>query len=771
MERESKKTRWGLYKKHTILLSYLSLLITFLSNLGTVHADDISPSSTSNESSKINQVAPSSSQSSEVKGSSSKISSSESVKSDGSDDSASSEPSDISPRLSVSTMDVGTQTTASVANTNDLTNALNDSSVDTIYLTADLALGNGQFAVNRNITIEGNNHTITYGGTMSDTRGIYFNQDNITIHFKNIFFGRASDLGKNLSTNAGNYYGFSPGRNLSGNNSSRTLIIENVTYNSDRGAQPFYLKGKNDKIIFKGNNVFNMLGESDGNSQEFAEASNFVFEDNSTTTVTDKNQGASGFIWSDNAAPSITVGDNANFIVTTSRHDFIYAGGGVPVIKIGNNGTISFNQNTSDTRGSGKIIYQTLSPSITLGEGANLDLHSRYTSTFTDITVNMPKNSSAVFAAASGDSMKISGTGNFNISDAARLLIEGTSGNPITGKSNINFNSFGTNTLGYDSYINVPPSNSYANFLTQTQPGTWSGNSSDNGSNVTFSRTGDPNFTNSQLISLQNTTFMSFTRQTPVSLSWTSDGSDTSAKAVPLTTSTDNAADYTDTVYWNDPGRFNNLIFKLYDSDGVSQIGSDLANIASTPGHNDYTGIQFTIPSSYLPVKSVNKSFYIKAFKKNLDGSQTLMKTLPLNITVDGRVSLKNMPSNLSWTNRTIAQTKGILARDGGNTMSFEVKDTRINPTPWMLTAHVAGTAPFSLVWKDAAGDVPVNLEDVSVFTKDTVGIGTSTDANGSVTYSKSWAENSGVLLKSDDYLTIGSHNGLTISWNLVAAP
>ncbi|WEV45134.1 hypothetical protein OZX60_06790 [Streptococcaceae bacterium ESL0687] len=657
--------------------------------------------------------------------------------------------------------------TAYVGSTSDLTSALANSAIDTIILTANIALGTGSFNVTKNITIDGQGlYTITYGGG-SQTQGINFRASNITIHYKNVTFGFASAIGSHSPSNAGNYYGIAP---TTDGRTNLTLIVENVTYNSDYGGQPFYLTGSSNKIVFSGTNVFNMMGGS--YSQEFAEACNFVFTDNSSTTVYDNNTEADGFFWSAATATTVTIGDNASLVVPVSHHDFIYSGGGTPTITIGKNGTLSFKQATP-LESTGQIITQTgMSPIITLGEGANLDLHSINTSYFVNLTMNMPTNSSAVFSSANNDSMIISGTANFNINDAARLLIEGgaTSGknNPITGAANINFNTFGANTLGYDSYINAPPSNAYTYFLPQTQPGTWSQNL--NSSNVgTITRTGDANFTTAQVTSLKNSTFMSFTRQTPVTLSWASDGSDISTKAISLSTATDNAADYTGTFYWNDPGRFNNLMFRLTDSAG-NQIGSDLADVI-TDGLSTYNSLSFTIPSSYLPVKSVNKVFYLKAFKQSLDGTETLKQTLTMNVTVDGMITLTGVPSGLSWTGRQMTDTKGVLVRDSGNTMALTTKDTRINQTGWEVTAETSGSAPFSLVWKEDTSATPVDIDGEPLFTNSTSGASTSTDANGSITSTKSWAENEGIQLKSDDYLTIGDHNGMTILWSVVDAP
>ncbi|WEV60628.1 hypothetical protein OZX68_06840 [Streptococcaceae bacterium ESL0729] len=771
--------RYRVFFKGAMLLSCLSV---GLLKGGSIFAEGVGsePSGTSSISEQVSSSLSSSQILSNA--SESSVASTSSDSSSTSEVPASPAARSIGPLAAVSTMDAST---AYVGSLTDLTTALGNSNISNIILTADLSFGTNSYPVKRNITVDGQGKwAITYGGGNMQ-QGLYFSGNNITIYYKNISFGKASLLGSNNTMNAGNYYGIAPAG--SDSQTGNTLIVENLSYFSDYGSQPIYLTGGTNKVVFRGTNTFNMMGGP--YSQEFAEGSNFVFEDNSTTTVNDNNQYNLGFIYSatTTAPVNITIGENASFIVPTTRHDIIYSGASQVNVNIGKNGTFYAKQVTP-VLGTGRFINQTgFTPNFTLAEGANLDIHSINTSMFQNITVNMPKNSSAVFSSANGDAMSINGQGNFNINDAARLLIEGglspNNGQPVGGNVNINFNTFGANTLGYNSYINTPTNSNYQSFVSQDNPGTWTG------INDVYTRTGGPAFTTgspSQTQSLTQTTFMSFVRNTPVSLAWSSDGSDTSTKNISLTTATDNAANYTGSFYWNDPGRFNNLVFQLWDSVTNTQVGADIANIASTPGDATFAQVNFTIPSANLPVKLNNRQFLIKAFRKTLDGNLTPVKStantnvnavLAMNVSVDGMVALKSVPSQLNWTGRYMVNTKGILNRDSGNSMAFSVKDSRINTTPgWNLVATVQGSAPFSLVWKKNPSDTASALNNNAVFGKAsngtmTTGTTTSTDGNGSITYNKSWLETEGVLLKSDDYIPINSYSSLGITWTLVNAP
>lgn len=634
--------------------------------------------------------------------------------------------------------------TAKVGNTDELKAALKDSSIHTIELKDNIDLGNKGFPVNQDIIIDGKGHTLTYHGTLA-TQGIYFNKSNITIHYRNINFGFKDALGNKSTTNANNYYGIAPSDALK---NGLTLIVENVAYFSDFGAQPLFLNQSNDKIIFRGTNEFTMKGAFGTNSQEFAEAANLIFDEGSVTNVLDENMDTIGFIWSFYAPLAFNVAKNATVNITTS-HDFIYSDSASPKITIGEGGSLKIQQSDKTAVASkGQLIYQgNKALTIDVAENANLDIRTKNTSQFSKLTANFGINSTNQFSVGSGTFMNAATPVDFTLDNINSLTLnsENASKNVFaTNNGSIKFKELSSQTKWYDVFVNKE-----AKPLTsQEDTASWKVNTSN------FSRPGS-DFTEQTKQNLHTASQIKIAKQNdkPTVLSWQSDKIIDNKNVELVEKKIANG--FSDSFYWQDLDTGDDLVFQLWSKDAKI---SDITEV-SGQGQTSFSKIDYHVAKETL---SIGKNdFYIKVFNKRSDGHLILMNQLSLALTIkQGALSLDSVPKSLDWLNRKISETKGILARDSGNTMSFKVSDTRLEGHAWNLTASVKGTRFFSLLWKDGSQE-PTDLNGQVVFSSQNT---TSVDD----VYSKSWDVNSGVLMKSDDYIPVGDHsNDLTIIWTL----
>ncbi|WEV44909.1 hypothetical protein OZX60_05580 [Streptococcaceae bacterium ESL0687] len=639
----------------------------------------------------------------------------------------------------------------SVATMDELKTALADTNVENITLTDDISLGTNTLPVNHSVVIDGDKgngdrYTITYGSTLSRFNGISYGTDGITIHYKNLNFGKKSSLGSHDSTNAGNYFGIAPPGATTRTN--RTLIIENVGYYSDYAAQPLYLDGSNDQIIFRGDNEFIMGGGS--SSQEFAQANNITFDDDSTTNITDSNTLQTGFISSGTVSPQLKVGKSAKVNISTS-HNIFATSNSTGSISVAEDGELLIKQ-TNSSRGA-YFAANNKNLNIDLQAGANFEVEnaSPAGNRSVNITANLAENSSALFKATSGTTLMNGSSGTFNVDNTAKLVFEGTFAGVVRGTATINFSSFSADTTNYGVYTGSPSTL----LLTQTSSSDspWTVN------NRTFSRSGD-DFSSTDKTTLRNTTRLAIERETPVNLSWLS-GSAQLSKDEPSI-----GGDFSDEFYYKDPNDGDALTFRIFDSSD-NQVGSDITT--TTPGDSDYHQMVYSIPGANLSTGTNN--FTIKAYRTRDDGSKPQVgDTLNLTITVTPpALTLESVSSNLKWTNRTMTETQGILTRDSGNILEVKISDTRIDATDWYLYASVSGSAPFSLVWKkDASITTPVDLTS----SNSEILRNTDVTKDEDNVYTKTWNEDLGVLLKSSNYLPINDYTGLlTISWNLYNVP
>ncbi|WEV45139.1 hypothetical protein OZX60_06815 [Streptococcaceae bacterium ESL0687] len=682
---------------------------------------------------------------------------SESLNSNEVSDSASDEVNEVEvseeagePNAQSSTM-MSTRASITVTTQTQLQSALANTSYDTIYLGANIDLGTTSNPVNHSVIIDGDNgsggrYTITYAGDSNSGIGICYGANGITIHYRNVNFGfPGTPVTSHSTTNASNNYGIAPPNGMS----NKTLIVENVGYYSGYGAQPFYLPGASETITFKGTNTFVMGGGS--YSQEFAEGSNFIFDAGSTTTITDGNTNNLGFIWPQNNPLNFQVGAGATVNISTT-HDFIYSDlNTLHNVSIGAGGTLSITQ--ANTVSSGKLIYQTgKNLNIDAGVGSTLYIQTPIKSVFTNFTLSQAVNSEAAIVSKSDDALNASTMATFNINEASKLTLQGTTTSVAGTNATFNFGSFNNGTLGYDVSINGVSQP----IVTQTNNDYWSVAGS------SFSRP-NSDFTTTVRNQLNNAQKIVFERKTKAVISFENEAGHLQE---PGTASV--GTYFADHLYWQDNGSNRNLIFKIFIAGTETQVGSDFS--VTTDGDSAFESKTYTIAPMYFEEFGANYNFEIRAYKETANGYQyeetTTSERLLLNLTTsDFVVTLTTAPTALTWSNRTISETKGILTRDTNNPMTLEVLDKNENAHHWVVKALVSGTDDYSLVWKADSSTDPVDLHYQTVFTNYDV------SRDGDDIYSKTWDENTGVLVNSSDYLTIGSHSNITITWTLAITP
>lgn len=118
-----------------------------------------------------------------------------------------------------------------------------------IRLTADINIGRAAIPVKHSLVIDGDHkYTYMYSGGENWHVGLYFAASNISITFKNLKIGDPR-----VKNSANNYYGIAPAENLIKNSK---IIVENVDYYSDRGAQPFHIRDASNQVVFRGKILF-----------------------------------------------------------------------------------------------------------------------------------------------------------------------------------------------------------------------------------------------------------------------------------------------------------------------------------------------------------------------------------------------------------------------------------------------------------------------------------------------------------------------------------
>lgn len=328
-----------------------------------------------------------------------------------------------------------------VSSLDQLKSAVNDNSAQLIYLDNDIdfpANSSSSIPINRNVVIDGQGHIITNEGDMTKYYGLYFNQSNITITVRNVKFGDDS-TNKSFS----NYWGI-----VYGDGDHQNLNIENISYFSNYYAQPFWLQNKTSIITFSGENNFEQ--EPGIGTQEWAEASNFIFKKNSKTTINHNTTEEGGFIWSSSGL-NLTIEDSATVNITTN-HYFSWSSSYINDIVVGKNSNLTINDTVQP------IARYNYTYNFTVGANSKLSIYTNRSSGSGEIKglFKFDKNSIGEF--------KTGGTSFFNSASGIKYMlncpksilfesqyIKQTSQNPIglEGNSNINFTEIPKNSAGY----------------------------------------------------------------------------------------------------------------------------------------------------------------------------------------------------------------------------------------------------------------------------------------------------------------------------------
>ncbi|BCA85565.1 hypothetical protein EsVE80_10880 [Enterococcus saigonensis] len=286
--------------------------------------------------------------------------------------------------------------------------------------------------VTSNVTIDGSGRTISYNKNTLEVKA-----NNVWVKFMNMTFG-SSDY--SVTTNE--YYGLCRGNTTYSN---VTVEVENVKYYSNRGAQPFFNRGKDSKVVFSGENFFSV---QDGiSSQEFAECNHFLFKKDSHTTV-EHDTGQSNSIVTYGTGRDFSFELEAGAVVdyNTISDQFVDSFSGNGTMKIGEGASLKINGDRRFVSASKRMILQ-------VDEGGKLDMSFEDSFNFNNAsTLNFAKDSTLNMAVTNANQV-FSNTipaDNFIIDNAYRLSFN-VSG--LTNKEPVNagftFSEFIPGITGY----------------------------------------------------------------------------------------------------------------------------------------------------------------------------------------------------------------------------------------------------------------------------------------------------------------------------------
>jgi len=174
-----------------------------------------------------------------------------------------------------------------------------------------------------------------------------------------------------------------------------------------------------------------------------------------------------------------------------------------------------------------------------------------------------------------------------------------------------------------------------------------------------------------------------------------------------------------------------------------------------------------------IPLSSIKYGDNFFTLEVNEIDSVEKVQMLNFTINVTGSLRLVTAPSSLKWTNRTIGTSKGISTRDSNNVIDLSVQDSRNGSLDdWYLSVNTIKditTSDFpkiNLIWKDLNG-VSTTIPDASEGASLKI-----MDKSNSLIEDKFMnimhlENNQGALLKSEDYLTIGSYDLMKVQWIL----
>lgn len=271
-----------------------------------------------------------------------------------------------------------------VNNLSELKIAIEDDSINTIYLDQDIDFPNisaSKMLINRSISIDGQNHIITNEGNNNLYCGFIFNKNNIEVTFRNINFGDQA-----TKRSFSNWYGIIYGKGI-----NQKLNVSNINYYSNGSGQPFYLPTDSDEITFSGNNAF----LQEGNEQEWIEASNITFNSGSHTQVQNNSSGAGGCIWSyAGKGLNFIIEDQASVDIQTNKF-FSWTDAKTNNILIGKNSKLKIEQ-TNPTKGT---LSQNVNATynLSVGENSDFEIYTPKSSPINDGTFTISKGATAYF--------------------------------------------------------------------------------------------------------------------------------------------------------------------------------------------------------------------------------------------------------------------------------------------------------------------------------------------------------------------------------------
>ncbi|WLV86604.1 pectate lyase-like adhesive domain-containing protein [Lacticaseibacillus zeae] len=318
-----------------------------------------------------------------------------------------------------------------------------------IRLTADINIGDAAIPVRQSVTIDGDHkYTYMYNSGLDWHRGIYFAASGIQITFKNIKIGKAS-----VKHSANNYYGIAPADNSIRNSQ---IIIENVDYYSDYGAQPLHIRDKSNQIIFRGKNSF-YTTKNPGSFfiQEFAEATNFLFEEDSDTTITLAKGEVLGTFWPSTGPLNLELKKRARLKVDTTNA-LVYTGIGA----IHNNRIVIGEEAVLDVKTSravaGNLMFYNHDLTIDVQRNGQLLAETVSATNFnSNSSINLGPGAKANLKNVNGDFFK-KGKGTITLDNADELILEtgkfgGTSPTGlVSSQANVLLEPFNQETKGYE---------------------------------------------------------------------------------------------------------------------------------------------------------------------------------------------------------------------------------------------------------------------------------------------------------------------------------
>ncbi|MDL2058321.1 serine-rich glycoprotein adhesin, partial [Limosilactobacillus reuteri] len=356
----------------------------------------------------------------------------------------------ILTNLKANFVQANAENAAEVSNGTEFQNALNNSNISVIRLTADIDLGQsgmGNLQIPpRDLTIDGGNHSLNLGNNCIWLNAYTGMKTTTTVKDLNLY--TANNRGGFALTNSG----------------AETLIYDNV---HATGGAAVFADTYSDSGYLK---TFEIQGHTtiDG-------VSSYQYNGNTYSTSSASFVGYSTLMYAGN---DLIIDDNASLVVNNSMSPYdvaMIANNGEHAVKVGNNATLTIN-NTYNYSG-GQIWNNVGNIALTNGEGkfiAGVNSHINLSTSGTNVyfarggyagpnnTVNFEQGTNTTF---SGNlNFYFGGSNNtVNINDPAHVILNTTTGTTYsTNSSNVTINANNTNVIVTNDGITTE-SNYFAN--------------------------------------------------------------------------------------------------------------------------------------------------------------------------------------------------------------------------------------------------------------------------------------------------------------------